>query len=288
MGMPVYNGERYLEETLRANLGQTFGDFRLYIADNASTDRTGEICRDYAARDKRIVYIRNPVNVGAPGNYARCFHPAESEYFRWANADDLPDATLVEKCVKVLDQEPDAVLAYGKSRIIDEHGAFDRAYEDNLHLPQRSAAQRFYACMERVGLNNVIYGLMRRKALSRTPLFGNYQGADVNLVVELSLYGQFHEIPEILFSRRRHPQASSWDPNDFDRQTKFWDPSKRKLVMQTWRSLYEHNRAVVRAPIPFTQKAAILYYLSKKAIWSRKLMSQELGDLVKFGLLKRA
>ena len=68
IGLPVYNGERYLEDTLRSVLNQTFDNFDLFIADNASTDRTEEICRDYAGRDSRIRYIRNSINLGASKN----------------------------------------------------------------------------------------------------------------------------------------------------------------------------------------------------------------------------
>jgi glycosyltransferase involved in cell wall biosynthesis len=286
MGMPVYNGERYLEESLRANLAQTYGDFRLFIADNASTDRTEEICRDYAARDKRITYIRNPVNVGAPGNYARCFHPAVCEYFRWANSDDLPEPTLLEKCVAVLDADPSTVLAYGKTRIIDEHGALMQEYDDDLNLRQDKISERFIDCLVRIGLNNVMYGLIRRDKLARTALLKGYLAADINLVAEISLYGKFQEIPEILFSRRMHPQASSWDRKDAKRQRDFWDPRKRKLVMQSWRRLYEYYRAVFRAPMPVAQRAAILYYLLRKTAWARNDMAHELGDLVQFGILR--
>ncbi len=287
IGMPVYNGERYLEQTLRATLAQTYDDFHLIIADNASTDRTAEICQDFAATDRRIVYIRNPVNLGAARNYVRCFEPTDCEYFRWGNADDLPEPTLLEKCVQVLDQQPDTVLAYGRTKVIDEDGGLIRYYDDNLHLQHDRAADRFIACIERIGLNNVMYGLMRREALARTALLRNYIAADINLVAELTLYGKFHEVPEYLFSRRMHPQASSWDRASAERQRDFWDPSKRRLIMSTWRSIYEYNKAVLRAPIPAAQKYALLRYLIRKAYWAREVMVEELADLLRYGVLRR-
>lgn len=287
IGMPVYNGERYLEQTLRATLAQTYDDFHLIIADNASNDRTAEICQDFAATDRRIVYVRNPVNLGAARNYVRCFEPSDCEYFRWGNSDDLPEPTLLEKCVRVLDQQPDTVLVYGKTKIIDEHGGLIRYYDDNLHLQQERAADRFIACIERIGLNNVMYGLIRRASLARTALLRNYIAADINLVVELTLYGKFHELPEYLFSRRLHPRASSWERANAERQRDFWDPSKRRLVMSTWRSIYEYNKAVRRAPIPAAQKYALLRYLIRKAYWAREVMVGELADLLRYGVLRR-
>jgi glycosyltransferase involved in cell wall biosynthesis len=60
IGLPAYNGERHLPAALDSLLAQTYGDFELIISDNASTDRTEEICREYAARDSRIRYHRSP------------------------------------------------------------------------------------------------------------------------------------------------------------------------------------------------------------------------------------
>jgi glycosyltransferase involved in cell wall biosynthesis len=66
VGMPVYNAERFIAKALDSFLDQTFTDFELLISDNASTDRTEEICRYYAARDQRIRYFRNAKNTSSP------------------------------------------------------------------------------------------------------------------------------------------------------------------------------------------------------------------------------
>src|SRR5262249_37479880 len=89
IGLTVYNGEQFLEETVDAFLAQTYTDFELIIADNASTDRTGEIGREYAARDSRVRYPRNERNLGLAGNHNRAFALARGEYFKWAAADDV-------------------------------------------------------------------------------------------------------------------------------------------------------------------------------------------------------
>ena len=89
VGMPVYNGEAYIEIAIQSVLDQSFGDFELLISDNASTDRTEEICRDFAAQDPRIVYSRNEENIGAAPNYNRLVDVASADYFRWSNADDV-------------------------------------------------------------------------------------------------------------------------------------------------------------------------------------------------------
>jgi len=106
VGMPVYNCERYVAEAIESHLRQTYTDFELVITDNASTDRSEEICRAYASRDPRIKYHRNPENLGAGGNFRRCFELAQGDYFRWTPSDDVVGPELLELCVEVLDRDP--------------------------------------------------------------------------------------------------------------------------------------------------------------------------------------
>ena len=89
IGLPVYNGQEFLEETLHSILNQTFNDFELIICDNASTDRTAEICRSFAKRDRRIRYYRNEINLGAAKNFNGVFFLARGEYLKWSDNDDL-------------------------------------------------------------------------------------------------------------------------------------------------------------------------------------------------------
>ena len=284
IGMPVFNGERYLEETLRANLAQTYEDFELIIADNASTDRTSQICQDFAASDTRIKYLQGAENVGAPGNYTRCFEPSVGEYFRWANVDDLPALKSLENCVNALDQHTDTVLVYGKTKIINENGELIELYEDMLNLQDERASERFLRCLKDIGLSNVLFGLMRRESLARTALIGNYQASDINLIAELTLYGKFRELPDYLFSRRMHPGCSSWDRSEGDRQLAFWDPSKSRLLMQTWRAIFAYFKAVHRSTIPVSDKRAINFYLCKKLYWGKEKLALETQQLIKYKL----
>lgn len=88
IGMPVYNGERYIEKALGSLLAQTFTNFELIISDNASSDATQTICERYAARDPRIVYIRQNENLGASANFRHVLRRARGKLFMWAAADD--------------------------------------------------------------------------------------------------------------------------------------------------------------------------------------------------------
>ena len=79
IGLPVFNGERYLARAIDSILAQDYADFELIVSDNASTDRTAEICRDHAERDPSVRYVRNARNLGAGPNYDRPFLLARVE-----------------------------------------------------------------------------------------------------------------------------------------------------------------------------------------------------------------
>src|SRR5690606_6627466 len=106
------------------------------ISDNASTDGTEAICRSYAGRDPRIRYIRNAANIGAARNYNQLFHQSTGKYFRWHNADDLCSPLSHEKCLAVLEANPDVAMCYGKTDIIDGEDALIEHYDDRLDLRQ--------------------------------------------------------------------------------------------------------------------------------------------------------
>src|SRR5215471_14033382 len=97
LGLPVYNGQRYLAGAIQAILDQTFSDFELIICDNASTDETESICRDLAARDPRVRYHRNPANIGAAPNFNKTFELSTGEYFKWLAHDDLHEPTYLQR-----------------------------------------------------------------------------------------------------------------------------------------------------------------------------------------------
>ena len=139
VGMPVYNGERFIVETIESLLSQSFKDFEVVVCDNASSDNTESICRSYEKRDKRIRYYRNPRNLGAAKNYRKTFELSKANYFRWANCDDLFEPASLERCLSVLEGDSSVVLTYPKTKIIDENGKFVAMYDDNSHLVSESA-----------------------------------------------------------------------------------------------------------------------------------------------------
>ena len=205
IGLPVYNGERYLREALNSVLGQTYRDFELIISDNASTDATAAICADYAAADPRIRYHRQTRNIGATANFNHTFELARGAYFKWAAHDDVLAPTWLEKCVAMLDQTPDAVLCQSLVELVDEQGVRLEEYDltafgtDSTRPSVRFAARlRPHDCQD-------IFGVIRADVLRRTELIGYHLGGDRTLLIDLALLGRYVVVPEPLFLNREHP-----------------------------------------------------------------------------------
>ena len=144
VGIPVYNGERYLEVAIVSVLNQTYQDFELIISDNASSDHTREICMEYAKQDPRIRYYRNDKNLGAAPNYNRVFQLSDAEYFKWADYDDLIAPDFLSKCIRILDQNPSVVLCYPRAMIIDENGKHLGEHDYVIKLDSPHAHLRFH------------------------------------------------------------------------------------------------------------------------------------------------
>ncbi len=282
IGLPVYNGENFLEEAIRSILEQTFEDFELIISDNASTDTSEAICRAYAAQDKRLRYFRNQENIGASGNYRRVFELSSGEYFKWAAHDDVCRPNFLLKCVEVLDQDPSVVLCYARTITIDAKGRPGKQWDSRPELSSAIQRRRFRELLAPVETFPV-WGLIRRNILRRTPLLGTYPEHDRPLLTELGLYGRFYEIPEFLFLLREHKQRSihTYDFRNPHEAIIWYDPKKAgKLIFPAWRLFAEHVAGIHRAPINWSERTRCYIEMLK---WLRRYKQDMVRDLVVAG-----
>ena len=265
IGLPVFNGDDYLEETLDTILAQTYTDFELIISDNASTDKTEEICRGYAARDERVRHLRNDTNLGACPNFNRVFELATGEYFKWAAYDDLCAPDYLEHCVEVLDNEPSVVISHPKTRLIDQHGNHVRDYDDYLDFRSPRPHERFRDYLFRpAGMWNAIYGVIRARELRKTPLLGSYVSPDRVLLGELVLRGEIHQVPKRLFFRRRHPRLS-WLANPTHSAYANWTDTANRGKIQlptTWKHFLEYLKAIRHVRLNRYEQARCYLYLT--------------------------
>ena len=237
IGMPVFNGDAYLREAVESVLAQTYGDFELIIADNASKDGTEAIGRSFAERDSRVRYLGSDENRGAAWNFNRAFEVARGEYFKWLAHDDVLAPTYLQRCVSALDEAgQDVVLCFPRRRLITPEGepvapAVAPAYIRATADPDVSYDRIGFARLVRIcwsGAPIFVFGLARADALRRTRLMGNYYAADVTLVGELRLLGEFRQVPEELYFQRLHPPTPAVLERITRRGDSIWfDPANR-------------------------------------------------------------
>jgi glycosyltransferase involved in cell wall biosynthesis len=292
LGLPVFNGERFLREALDSILAQTFLDFELIISDNASTDGTEEICRTYAANDGRIRYNRNETNLGAAKNFNRTFELSCGEYFKWTAADDTLETECLARCVDVLDKDPQVVLAYPMATFVYESEQVPRASKLSRHRPDLTSPfardrmrQMFFPVSPDMYVHGAIFGLLRSAALRDTPLIRNCLASDVCLLVDLGLRGKLVEIPERLLRIRVHRDSYTYKlrlakrvtGKEGEREVRWFDPSKKTgITLPTWRLFWEHLLSTARCKETLVDKLGITVLLFRAANWQRKALGNEL------------
>ena len=273
IGMPVYNAELFIGETVASILAQTFVDFEVIISDNASTDGTEKVCLSLMDDDPRIRYVRNRANMGAAYNYNQTFHLSTGTYFKWACHDDLLLPEFLERCVAELDRDASVVLAYTDWAPIDEDGKPldppEHRYPSwRADSPDPVERTRYVFRMERRP-PSAVYGVFRADVLARTGLYRPTHGGDHIIMAEIALYGPVREVPERLFLNRWHSRSGSKIPT-FQERSDWWVPVSRRgrlgrfgrgpigalvlfslTMLQTLRAQVGSIR---RAPLSFTQK----------------------------------
>lgn len=265
IGLPVYNGENFLAESLEALLGQSYEDFELIISDNASTDSTPEICHHYGKRDSRIRYIRQPYNIGLNPNHNFVIKQARGELFKMASHDDLYARDLLTRCIDALDEYPHVVLAHSWEAMIDTAGVVTKILGYSVATDSPRAAERFRSMLFD-GWDDYTYGVMRITVLRQTQLHGSHHFADRTINTELCLHGPFYQIPEWLYFRRDHPERK--EPYTVRTRCAYLDPRRANRLQHPVVRLYAeyiwgYIAALRRAPLSSGERRECYGYLTQ-------------------------
>ena len=196
IGMPVFNGAKYIREALDALLNQTFTDFELIISDNASTDATGEICEEYAHRDRRIRYVRQPRNLGPIANFQYVLSKAQGRYFMWAACDDRWASTFLERTAAILEGDPGCGLAF--CNVIERNL---ESGEEKLHrITPSNHESAIYNYITRTAhmCPSLIYGLFRVEGMKNME-FTSFDFAEVHFVADVALRMRIRVLDEYLY-----------------------------------------------------------------------------------------
>jgi glycosyltransferase involved in cell wall biosynthesis len=240
IGLPVYNGEEKIREVIEALLSQDFDGFELIISDNCSTDRTEQICREFANKDTRIKYIRQETNIGPEMNFKFVFDQARGEYFMWAAADDMRTPGFIGKCVDILRNKPDYSFASAANCFEGEEEQADKLVNFSLEGSQYDRLRGFvkycwlsHACF---------YSLMRREyLLDFADISRSYLAFDWSIDVHLLAKGRFARVidEKLILGRGGNSSSSNHVASSRTRKIHylipFYDFSK-SFLNQVWES----------------------------------------------------
>ena len=283
IGLPVYNGERHLRESIESILAQTYQDFELIIGDNGSTDGSGAICRGFAASDHRIRYHRHARNLGAARNHNWLVGQARGDLFKWASDDDILAPTFLERLVAALDDCPEASLAFPRTRVIDSEGETvtdlgrwgigDSASDEPAMSVHSSPSDRLITVLREHDVAPC-FGLMRTAVMRLTRLNESYLSSDRPFLAEMAMAGRFAEVDELLFLRRwpggkRGPRAAT----DSRREIAEWfEPGLgRRYPLHQTKVFHGYVRAVREARIAPRERVrcfvAVMGWLRRDRRW---------------------
>jgi glycosyltransferase involved in cell wall biosynthesis len=250
-GLPVYNGEKFLSRLFDSLIAQDYPNFELIIGDNLSTDRTAEICQQYAEKDERFKYVRHSENLGFISNFNRVLELSQGEYFRWIGDDDWIEPDYTRKCVDFLEHHPDMIAVTTEQDHVFDDGTSHYVEHQGKRLDSNHAYVRFQRMLwfltADYGLIDPMYTMYRRSAMLKTHGLPLIPAQDHALVSELSLVGAFGHIPECLAHRRRHMyHADGVKENLY----KHYEPKNSKKIsagyntvaaLTMWKYVYEYS-----------------------------------------------
>jgi glycosyltransferase involved in cell wall biosynthesis len=276
LALPVYNGERFLSSCLQSLVEQTYDHCEIIISDNASTDGTQAICREFVRRNPRMRYVRAERNRGAAWNHNRVLELAHGSLFKWCGADDTIEPRFIEACVAALTEHTDAVLAYPRTLLIDDAGEVVDRTSTHLAVDSPDRVVRFGHLLSALHMtHNAFYGVMRTDAVRRVRPLRAMLAADRCLLAELALAGRFVDVQENLLLRRQHHanvRRSATQERDH------YDPERwRPLRARELGALRAHVVSVLRSPLDVKTKARLLELVAVRAFHKRHTLAYEIG-----------
>lgn len=206
IGLPVFNGEKDIRQALDSLLAQQSVDFELIISDNGSTDKTQEICQEYALKDQRIKYHSSEINQGPVWNFNNVFQLASADYFMWAGHDDYWDPLYMQTCLEALNHSDTVILAGTACDSITADTSQITLIDYGVTTVGLKPADRFRRYKQALHNNKhvggIFYGIYRREVLAKVMPLRNILAIDHILVAELSLLGEFFTSEKRLMKKR--------------------------------------------------------------------------------------
>jgi glycosyltransferase involved in cell wall biosynthesis len=205
IGLPVRNASGRIGGVVKSILDQDHQNLELVISDNASTDNTEEVCRDLADQDSRIVYHRNPINIGLLNNFLAAMNLAKGTYFRWIGDDDWLDPTYVTKCLDEFARDDRLIVVTTQTDYIGLDGTSATAAYTGTGLRSDDPITRLTEIVRLLNesylLMDACYGVYRLDRVSHIAR-RNMLNDDQVFTTMLALAGPWGHVGEVL--ARRH------------------------------------------------------------------------------------
>jgi glycosyltransferase involved in cell wall biosynthesis len=277
IGVPVYNGERFLAAALTSLQEQDFTDFEVIVADNASTDGTEEIARSFTEADSRFVYRRNTENIGGARNSNLLLNLARSPFFKWSYHDDINAPRLLSGLFSTLDEAgPEAVAAYPRVILIDEDGVQVGQHDDaTLNIMSSAPHERLAELLKRV-VGQVQFGLMRTKVAREAGGIPISIAGEMVMPAALAVRGKLMLLHEPALAIRVHESRHGGDRAS---EAAWIDPSRPRAAFPYSRSTPLLVRAVLMSRLSASEKLrcvkSVLWH------WTRPGWKTIAGDLIR-------
>jgi glycosyltransferase involved in cell wall biosynthesis len=211
VGLPTYNRCEMLARAIGSVLEQTHRELELTISDNASTDGTEALCRDIAARDPRVRYVRRDANRGSTENFNYVFEALQGDYVMLLGDDDWIDPGFVAACLEVLEAEPEVAVVVGRSRYYLPDGSYDGDLASPPQMLDDSPARRtrsYYAVEPKP---ETFYGLMRGSALRAAAPMRNVLYNDGIFAATVVFTGKLRAVDDVVIHRTRGGTSVDWE-----------------------------------------------------------------------------
>ena len=225
IALPVYNGEKWLDQAISTLVMQSYENMEIIIADDCSSDNSQLICEQYASQYSQITFIKNEANLGVLGNFRKILDLCSGKYITYACQDDYWDKDFISYLVKKLETDNSAVLAASAVQLLDNNDKIykERRFNGKWNPEKFSTPKLIYSLMLPVKKGNFIkynlffHGVFRIDILKYClNIFPGIIEHDRHFLLLLALSGKWCYVDRVLYFRRVgvgiHLRETSNDP----------------------------------------------------------------------------
>lgn len=213
IGIPVYNEENFIRDTLNSVVQNLESIDKVIITDNNSTDNTSAICKEFVKKYEKIVYIRHEKDIGSVKNFEYSLLMTDTKYFMWLGGHDCISKGYIEKAIIELEKNSDASLFFGQFEKIDREGKVIAVVDDIYweELNSNDPFERVFSHVKNIRFNYFFYGVYRTELIKQAYINKIFIGVDVIIMLRICELGKFINKRDVKFFIREVRKESRND-----------------------------------------------------------------------------